>query len=169
MAVAGIHGCLGQLGLVGTVDQRKFFQLFPVSPRQAGIGGQLVGGDAGTFQFLDGLGGFLAKSGAAALAVVVDDFVQQAVRRTAHQQGAAGFAQGLHGRTAVTAQQCFRQRGEGVAFHIGGQAVAQNMVERPLGGGGELFRHDEQAALAVFGAGAQLGQHSPGFPAAGGA
>ena len=169
MAVAGIHGRLGQLGLVGAVDQRKFFQFFPVGPRQAGIGGQLVGGDAGTFQFLDGLGGFLAKSGAAALAVVVDDFVQQAVRRTAHQQGTAGFAQGLHGRTAVTAQQCFRQRGEGVAFHVGGQAVAQNMVERPLGGGGELFRHDEQAALAVFGAGAQLGQHPPGFPAAGGA
>ena len=66
-----------------------------------------------------------------------------------------------------TAQQCFGQRGKGVTLHIGRQAVAQNVVERPLGGRGELFRHNQQAALAVFGASAQLAQHPPRFSAAG--
>ena len=169
LAVGGVHHALPQKGLVRAVNQRQFVQFFLIHTRRGGVGCQRIRCDAGAFQLTDGLGCFFAEGGGPALAAVIHHLVQQAVHRAAHQQGAPGFVQCLHGGTAVTAQDRFRQRGKGVAFHIGGQAVPQRAVQKPLGGGGELFRHDQQAVFAALGAGAQLCQHTAGFAAAGGA
>ena len=62
LAVAGVHGTLGEQSFVGAVDQRKFLQLVPVRPRGTGIVRQRLGRDARAFQFFDGLGRLLAKS-----------------------------------------------------------------------------------------------------------
>ena len=166
LAVAGVHGALLQQRFVRAVDQRQFPQLFAVGAGGFGIGCQGVRRDAGAFEFLDGLGRFFAKRRRAALPVVVDDAVQQRVDSAAHQQRAAGLVQRLHGRAAVAAQQCFGQRRERITFDIGGKGIPQGAVEQPLGGGGELFRHDEQAGLAALGPRAQLRQHLVGFAAA---
>ena len=169
LAVAGIHGALGQQPLVGVVDQRQFAEFFAVSAGGVGVLGQHFRRYTGAFQFVDGLCRFLAESRTAALAVVVDDLVQQRIRRAAQQQGAARLGQGGHRRPTVTAQQGLRQRGEGVTFHISGKAVPQGAVELPFGGGGELFRYDEDAALPAFRTGAQFSQHLIGFARTGGA
>ena len=167
--VAGVHAGVGQKPLVGGVDQRQLGQLVPVGAGGVGVGGQGVGSDAGAFQLVDGPGGLLAEGGALALAAVIDHLVQQRVQRAAHQHGAAGLGQGGHRRAAVPAQQRLGQRGEGVTFHIAGQGIPQQAVERAFGGGGELFRHDQDAAAAGGGVFFQLPAQKRRLAAAGGA
>ena len=169
LAVPRVHGALGQQPLVGVVNERQLVELFPVRAGRFGVVGQHFRRDTGAFQLADRLGSLLAEGRAAALAAVVDDLVQQRVRRAAQQQCAARLGQRRHRRPAVTAQQRLRQRGEGVAFHIGGQAVTERAVEHTFRGGGELFRHDQDAALSPLRAGAQLCQHLIGFTGPGGA
>ena len=169
LAVAGVHSALGQQPLIRSIDQGQFIQLFAVGSGGLCILCQHFRRYTGAFQFADGLGRLLAEGGAAPLAAVVHDLVQQRIRRPAQQQGTARLGQGGHGRPAVAAQQGLRQRGEGVAFDIGGKAVPQRAVELPLGGGGKLLRHDKDAALPPRRACAQGGQHGMRFARTGGA
>ena len=169
LPVAGVHAGLGQQALIRAVDQGQLAELVGIGPGGAGIAREFVGADAGAFELLDGLGRLAAERRALALAAVVGDLVQQLVQRAAHEHGAPGFGQGGHRRAAVAPQQRFGQRRKRVAFDIAGQRIAQRAVERAFGGGGELFRHDEDAVQPGLGTGLEFAPQAAGFSAAGGA
>ena len=86
-----------------------------------------------------------------------------------NEHGAPGFGQGGHRRAAVAPQQRFGQRCKRVAFDIAGQRIAQRAVERAFSGGGELFRHNEDAVQPGLGTGLEFAPQAAGFSAAGGA
>ena len=89
LAVAGVHGALGQQPLICGIDQGQLIQLFAVGSGGLCILCQHFRRDTGAFQFADGLGSLLAEGGAAPLAAVVHDLVQQRIRRPSQQQGTA--------------------------------------------------------------------------------
>ena len=116
--VAGVHGSFGQKALVAAVDQRQFPQFVPVGAGRCRIGGQRLGTDAGAFQFVDGLGGFLTERRAAALTAVIHHLVHHLVQCAAHQHRTARLGEGGNRRAAVAPQQRFGQGREGIALHI---------------------------------------------------
>ena len=116
--VAGVHSGFGQKALVAAVDQRQLPQFVPVGAGRRRIGGQRLGTDAGAFQFVDGLGGFLTERRAAALTAVIHHLVHHPVQCAAHQHRTARLGEGGNRRAAVAPQQRFGQGREGIALHI---------------------------------------------------
>ena len=167
--VGGVHAGAGQQGLVALKDQRQLGQ-FPAF-RTAGRcqPGQLFARKARAFQLVDGLGGHLAEGRTAAVAVVVMHVVLQFFQRAAHQHGAARVRKSLHRRAALRRQDALGKAGKGKAFHHAGKRIPQFPVDAPLGAGGELFRHQQDAVLSRFGTRPDAGIEQGGLAAAGAA
>ena len=167
--VGGVHAAAGQQALVALKDQCQLAQLAAFSPAALGQKTELLPGKSGAFQLVDGLGGHLAECRAAAVAVIVVYVVLQLLQCAAHQHGAACVGKSLHRRTALHREDALGQAGERKALHPAGKRIPQFPVDAPLGGGGELLRHQQDAFLPRLCAGLDAGIQQRGFPTAGAA
>ena len=167
--VGGVHAGARQQAFVALKDERQLAQLCALGAAVPGKLLQLLPGKPGAFQFVDGLCRHLAKGCAAPVAVVVVHVILQFFQRTAHQHRPPGIGQGLHRRAAKRRKDMLRQTGEGIAFHHAGKGISQLPVDACLGAGGELLRHQQDAALPRLGAGADTGIQQGGLAAAGSA
>ena len=167
--VGGVHAGARQQRLVALKDQRQFAQLAALGAAVPGQLCQLCAGKPGALQLVDGLGRHLAEGCAAAVAVVVMHVVLQFFQCAAHQHGPACVRKGLHRRTSLSGEDALCQTGKGKAFHHAGKSIAQFPVDAALCAGGELFRHQQDAALAFLGPGADAGIEQGGLAAAGAA
>ena len=95
--------------------------------------------------------------------------ILQLFQRAAHQHGAARIRKSLHRRAALGREDVLCKAREGKAFHHAGKCIAQFPVDAALRAGGELFRHQKDAAPALFGPGADAGIEQGGLAAAGAA
>ena len=164
--VGGVHAGLLQQGLVALVDQGHLPQaaaLGAAALRQPGKG---LAGDAGALQLVDGLGRQLAEGGAVPVPVVELDVVLQLLQSAADQRHPARVGQGLDGRAPLLGQDALGQAGEGEALHKPRAPIPQFPVDAALGGGGELFGHQQDAALPFGGPPGQLGVQVAGLAAA---
>ena len=143
--VARVHGRALQQCLVGGEDTRQLAQLTAAVAGVLGQFFQLPGTETGALEFVQGLGAFFAEGRAAPVAAVVHQIRPHGLQRPAHQHRPARVGEGTHRRAAVGLQNILRQAGEAVAGHIAGQLVSQQLIQPPLGGGGELLGHDEHA------------------------
>ena len=109
----------------------------------------------------------MAEGRTAAVAVVVMHVVLQFFQRAAHQHGPACVGEGLHRRAALGGEDVLGKAREGKALHHAGKGIAQFAVDAALGAGRELFRHQQDAASALFGPGADAGIQQGRFAAAG--
>ena len=167
--VGGVHAGARQQRLVALKDQRQLAQLAAFRPAVRRKLCQLCAGKAGTFQLIDGLGRHLAESRTAAVAVIVVHMILQLFQRAAHQHGAARVRKGLHRRAALGREDALGQTGKGKAFHHAGKSIAQFPVDAALRAGSELFRHQKDAAPALFGPGLDAGIEQGGLASAGAA
>ena len=95
--------------------------------------------------------------------------VLQFFQRAAHQHGPARVRKGLHRRAALGREDALCKAREGKAFHHAGKSIAQFPVDAALRAGSELFRHQKDAAPALFGPGTDAGIEQGGLAAAGAA
>ena len=95
--------------------------------------------------------------------------VLQFFQCAAHQHSPACVRKGLHRRTALGGEDALGQTGKGKAFHHAGKSIAQLPVDAALRAGSELFRHQKDAAPALFGPGLDAGIEQGGLAAAGAA
>ena len=103
------------------------------------------------------------------MAVIILYRVLQLFQRAAHQHSTARIREGLHRCTALGREDVLRQAGEGIAVHHAGERVPQFPVDAALGAGGELFRHQQDAALPGLGPRLDAGVQQGGLAAAGAA
>ena len=151
--VGGVHAAAGEQGLVALKDQGQLPQFAALGSAAFGKVGQLLAGQARALELVDGLGGHLAERCAPPVAVVVMDVFLQFLQCAAHQHSAACVRKGLHGCAALHGQDLLGQARERKALHHAGKRIAQFAVDAPLGGGGELFRHQQDALLTRLSAG----------------
>ena len=167
--VGGVHAGARQQRFVPLKDQCQLAQLAAFRPAVRRKLCQLCAGKAGTFQLVDGLGRHLAEGRTAAVAVVVMHMILQFFQRAAHQHGAARVRKGLHRRAALGREDALCKAREGKAFNHAGKSIAQLPVDAALRAGSELFRHQKDAAPALFGPGLDAGIEQGGLAAAGAA
>ena len=167
--VGGVHAGARQQALVALKDERQLAQFCALGAAVPGKLLQLLPGKPGAFQFVDGLGGHLAKGRAAPVAVVVVHVILQFLQRTAHQHRPPGIGQGLHRRAALYRKDMLGQTGKGIAFHHAGKGISQLPVDARFGAGSKLLRHQQDAAFSRLGTGTDAGIQQGGFAAAGSA
>ena len=164
--VGGVHAGLRQQRLVPLVDQGHLPQAAALGTAALGQAGKVLPGEAGAFQLVDGLGRQLAEGGAVPVPVVELDVVLQFLEGAADQRHPPRVGQGLDGRAPLLGQDALGQAGEGEALHKARALVPQLAVDAPLGGGGELFGHQQDAGFLLGRAPGQLGVKPAGLAAA---
>ena len=164
--VGRVHAGLGQQGLVPLVNQGQLGQAAALGAAALGQPGKFLPGDPGAFQLVDGLGGQLAEGRAAPVAVVIVDIVLQLLQGPAHQGHPARVGEGVDGGAPLLREDPLGQAGEGKALHIARALIPQFPVDSALGGGGELFRHQQDAVFLLRGPPGQLGIEPAGLSAA---
>ena len=167
--VGWVHAGVGEQGLIPLENHCQLAELAALGPAVLGQGVQLLAGKPGALELVDGLGGHLAEGRTAAVAVVVMDVVLQLFQRAADEHGPARIRQGLDGRAALAGQDLLGQTREGKALHKAGARIPQLAVDAPLGGGGELFRHQQDALFPCRRAGPDALVQQGGLAAAGAA
>ena len=165
--IGRVHAGARQQGLIALQDQRQFGQLAALGAAVLGQVCQLFAGQARALQLVDGLRCHLAEGRTAPVAVVVVHLVLQFFQCPAHQHRPACVRKGLHRAAALGGQDVFGQAGEGKALHHAGQGIPQFPVDAALGAGGELLRHQQDAALSGLGPGLDAGVQQGGLAAAG--
>ena len=165
--VGRVHAGARQQRFISLKDHGQLAQLRALRAAVLGQRVELLAGKARAFQLVDGLSGHLAEGRAAAVAVVIMHVVLQFFQRAAHQHGPARVRKGLHRRAALGREDVLGKAREGKALHHAGKGIAQFAVDAALGARRELLRHQQDAAQALFGPGADAGIQQGRFAAAG--